>query len=92
MDNKINPNIYTSYIFFINVLVGLIVRHYTYALIFLILVITSIIHHSMLTDTTKNIDKSVVLLVVIYINYFIHFLYFDKFHPIYPNRPNLMVS
>ena len=69
MDNKINPNIYTSYIFFINVLVGLIVRHYTYALIFLILVITSIIHHSMLTDTTKNIDKSVVLLVVIYGGY-----------------------
>ena len=69
MNNNINLNIYTSYIFVINVLVGLIVGHYTYALIFLILVITSIIHHSMLTDTTKNIDKSVVLLVVIYGGY-----------------------
>jgi len=69
MDNKINLNIYTSYIFFINVLVGLIVGHYTYALIFLILVITSIIHHSMLTDITENIDKSVVYLVVIYGGY-----------------------
>ena len=69
MDNKINPNIYTSYIFFINVLVGLIVGHYTYAVIFLILSITSIIHHSMLTDITENIDKSVVLLVVIYGGY-----------------------
>ena len=69
MDNKINPNIYTSYIFFINVLVGLIVGHYTYAVIFLILSITSIIHHSMLTDITENIDKSVVYLVVIYGGY-----------------------
>lgn len=66
MNNKINLNIYTSYIFVINVLVGLIVGHYTYALIFLILLITSIIHHSMLTTITENIDKSVVLLVVIY--------------------------
>ena len=69
MDNKINPNIYTSYIFFINVLVGLIVGHYTYAVIFLILVITSIIHHSILSNITENIDKSVVLLVVIYGGY-----------------------
>ena len=69
MDNKINLNIYTSYIFFINVLVGLIVGHYTYAVIFLILSITSIIHHSMLTDITENIDKSVVYLVIIYGGY-----------------------
>jgi len=69
MNNNINLNIYTSYIFVINVLVGLIVGHYTYALIFLILVITSIIHHSMLTVITENIDKSVVLLVVIYGGY-----------------------
>ena len=38
-------------------------------MVFLILVITSIIHHSMLTDTTENIDKSVVFLVVIYGGY-----------------------
>ena len=47
----------SSLVFIINILIGIYYKYYLYSLLFFILLITSLIHHSNYTDFTYVLDK-----------------------------------
>ena len=64
--NQCNYCILSSFIFLTNVLAGLYFKKYLYAFLFLLLTLTSIIHHSSSTKLTNLIDKCVLYSVIFY--------------------------
>jgi hypothetical protein len=60
---------YSSFVFILNILFAYYNEYYTYATLFLILLVTSIIHHSHYNVTTCIIDKITVYIVVLYGGY-----------------------
>lgn len=56
----------SSFVFIINIIIGIYYKYYLYSLLFIILLITSLIHHSNYTDFTYVIDKTLCAYVVIY--------------------------
>ena len=57
---------YSSFLFITNILSALIHEYYTYAFLFSILTITSVLYHSTKSFFIKILDKCAVLAVVIY--------------------------
>lgn len=66
INNHCNYCILSSFIFLTNVLAGLYFKKYLYAFLFLLLTLTSIIHHSSSTKLTKLLDKCVLYSVIFY--------------------------
>jgi hypothetical protein len=60
---------YSSFVFILNILFAYYNQYYTYATLFFILLVTSIIHHSHYNETTCIIDKIAVYMVVFYGGY-----------------------
>ena len=56
----------SSFVFIINIVIGIYYNYYLYSFLFLLLLITSLIHHSNYTDFTYVIDKTLCAYVVIY--------------------------
>ena len=56
----------SSLIFIINIIIGVYCNYYLYSLLFVILLITSLIHHSNYTDFTYITDKISCLYIVLY--------------------------
>ena len=48
----------SSFVFIINIVIGIYYKYYLYSLLFIILLITSLIHHSNYTDFTYVLDKT----------------------------------
>jgi hypothetical protein len=70
MELYINPCIYSSFIFWINVFVGIYYQEYIYASLFVALFITSILFHSNLNNTLFLIlDLLIVFSIFIYGGY-----------------------
>jgi hypothetical protein len=67
--NQCNYCILSSFIFLTNVLAGLYFKKYFYAFLFLLLTLTSIIHHSSKTKLTNLLDKCVLYSVIFYGGY-----------------------
>jgi hypothetical protein len=67
--NQCNYCILSSFIFLTNVLAGLYFKKYLYAFLFLLLTLTSIIHHSSKTKLTNLLDKCVLYSVIFYGGY-----------------------
>ena len=65
---------YSSFVFILNILVAYYNEYYTYATLFFILLVTSIIHHSHYNETTCIIYKIAVYMVIIYGGY----LFYEK--------------
>ena len=61
-----NVNVYSSFIFILNVLVAFYKSYYLYAFLFLCLTVSSVIHHTYQNIYTNMIDKIVIFAVVIY--------------------------
>ena len=61
-----NPLIFSSLFFLTNALVAFLKKYYLYALLFLVLTITSLIFHTNNNIYTNLIDKIAILPVVIY--------------------------
>ncbi len=66
---------YSSFVFILNILFAYYNQYYTYATLFFILLVTSIVHHSHYNVTTCIIDKIAVYMVVIYGGY----LFYQKY-------------
>lgn len=72
-----NPCIYSSFIFWINVLVGIYYQEYIYASLFVVLFITSILFHSNSNPNSNNnlkktyyfLDSTVIFTIFIYGGY-----------------------
>ena len=60
---------YSSFVFILNILISYYNEYYTYATLFFILLVTSIIHHSHYNVTTCIIDKIAVCMVFLYGGY-----------------------
>ena len=56
----------SSFVFIINIIIGIYYKYYLYSLLFIILLITSLIHHSNYTDFTYVLDKTLCLYIVLY--------------------------
>jgi len=56
----------SSFVFIINIVIGIYYKYYLYSLLFIILLITSLIHHSNYTDFTYVLDKTLCLYIVLY--------------------------
>ena len=72
MDNNNNcvlQPLNSSFLFLTNVLVALYFKHYIYAFLFLMLTLSSIIHHSSRTKLTNIIDKITLYSVIFYGGY-----------------------
>ena len=69
-----NVCFYSSFVFLINVIVAFYYKYYLYAFVFMLLIVTSLCHHSHYTEVTRIIDKIAVYLVVFYGGY----LFFSK--------------
>ena len=67
--NRCSYCVYSSYLFATNTLAALYMGNYVYALLFCILTITSIIHHSIQNTYTSIIDKVAVYSVMFYGGY-----------------------
>jgi cation transport ATPase len=67
--NQCNYCILSSFIFLTNVLAGFYFKKYLYAFLFLLLTLTSIIHHSSKTKLTNLLDKCVLYSVIFYGGY-----------------------
>ena len=65
---------YSSFVFILNILVAYYNEYYTYATLFFILLVTSIVHQSHYNTTTCIVDKMAVYIVIIYGGY----LFYDK--------------
>jgi hypothetical protein len=65
---------YSSLVFFLNVVIGFHYGYNLYASLFLLLMITSLCHHSSYTCSTKIVDKIAIYLVVFYGGY----LFYEK--------------
>ena len=63
---ELNCCYYSSFIFIVNIVIGIYCKYYLYSFLFLILLITSLIHHSNYTDFTYVIDKTLCLYIVFY--------------------------
>jgi len=59
----------SSFLFLTNVLVALYFKHYIYAFLFLMLTLSSIIHHSSRTKLTNIIDKIALYSIIFYGGY-----------------------
>ena len=69
--------VYSSLIFITNVFLALYYNHYFYALLFLCLTITSVIHHTYNTFYTNIIDKIFVYSIIFYGGYIFYNKYKD---------------
>ena len=67
--NQCNYCILSSFIFLTNVLAGLYFKKYLYAFLFLLLTLTSIIHHSSKTKLTNLLDKIALYSIIFYGGY-----------------------
>lgn len=67
--NQCNYCILSSFIFLTNVLAGLYFKQYLYAFLFLLLTLTSIIHHSSKTKLTSLLDKIALYSIIFYGGY-----------------------
>ena len=67
--NQCNYCILSSFIFLTNVLAGLYFKQYLYAFLFLLLTLTSIIHHSSKTKLTNLLDKIALYCIIFYGGY-----------------------
>ena len=56
----------SSFIFIINIILGIYCNYYLYSFLFFILLITSLIHHSNYTDFTYILDKTLCFYIVLY--------------------------
>ena len=63
---ELNCCYYSSFVFIINILIGIYCQYYLYSFLFVILLITSLIHHSNYTDFTYVLDKTLCLYIVLY--------------------------
>ena len=63
---ELNCCYYSSFIFIVNIVIGIYYKYYLYSFLFLILLITSLIHHSSYTDFTYVLDKTLCLYIVLY--------------------------
>lgn len=61
-----NINVYSSFIFIVNVFVAFYKCYYLYAFLFLCLTVSSIVHHTYQNIYTNIIDKIVIFAIVIY--------------------------
>ena len=61
--------IYSSFVFILNIFVAYYNEYYTYATLFFILLVTSIVYHSHYNLTTCIIDKIAVYMVIFYGGY-----------------------
>jgi len=59
----------SSFLFLTNVLAALYFKHYIYAFLFLMLSLSSIIHHSSRTKLTNIIDKIALYSIIFYGGY-----------------------
>jgi hypothetical protein len=64
-----NVCFYSNFIFLINVIVAIYYKYYTYAAVFMFLMVTSLYHHSHYTEVTRIVDKIAIYLVVFYGGY-----------------------
>lgn len=64
-----NYCIYSSFLFATNVLTGIYFGQYLYAFLFLLLTLSSIIHHSSRTQLTRNLDRIALYTVISYGGY-----------------------
>lgn len=76
--NACNYCIYSSFLFATNVLTGVYFGQYLYAFLFLLLTLSSIIHHSSMTQLTNLLDKIALYAVVIYGGYKFYEHYLTK--------------
>jgi hypothetical protein len=67
--NTCNYCIYSSFLFATNVLTGVYFGQYLYAFLFLLLTLSSIIHHSSKTQLTRNLDQIALYTVISYGGY-----------------------
>lgn len=56
----------SSFIFIINIILGIYCNYYLYSFLFFILLITSLIHHSNYTDFTYILNKTLCFYIVLY--------------------------
>ena len=56
----------TPLIFIINIILGFYYNYILYALLFISLIITSVIHHTYYTEFTNIIDKISILYIILY--------------------------
>lgn len=63
---ELNCCYYSSFVFIINILIGIYCKYYLYSFLFVILLITSLIYHSNYTDFTYVVDKTLCLYIVVY--------------------------
>jgi hypothetical protein len=61
--------VYSSFIFLTNVLAGIYFKQYLYAFLFLLLTISSVIHHSSKTKLTNMLDKIALYSIIFYGGY-----------------------
>ena len=66
INNQCNYCILSSFIFLTNVLAGLYFKKYFYAFLFLLLTLTSIVHHSSKTKLTNLLDKIALYSIIFY--------------------------
>jgi len=64
-----NYCIYSSFVFLTNVVAGIYFKQYLYALLFLFLTYTSIVHHSSKTKLTNILDKIALYSIIFYGGY-----------------------
>ena len=64
-----NPCIYSSFIFVINIIIGIYYHEYIYASLFVALIITSILFHSYSKLEYKILDSIIVFTIFIYGGY-----------------------
>lgn len=69
INNHCNYCILSSFIFLTNVLAGIYFKKYLYAFLFLLLTLTSIIHHSSKTKLTNLLDKCALYSIIFYGGY-----------------------
>ena len=69
INNHCNYCILSSFIFLTNVLAGIYFKKYLYAFLFLLLTLTSIIHHSSKTKLTNLLDKIALYSIIFYGGY-----------------------
>jgi hypothetical protein len=67
--NTCNYCIYSSFLFATNVLTGVYFGQYLYAFLFLLLTLSSIIHHSSKMQLTRNLDQIALYTVISYGGY-----------------------
>lgn len=76
--------VYSSFIFVTNVIAGIYFKQYLYAGLFLLLTITSVIHHSSKTKLTNLLDKIALYSIIFYGGY--------KFYDHYKNAFDLKIT